>query len=133
MNKMIFFGNDTIDCYPLGTGEIKKILAVSEQKFKKIQKEFQSFLKGVRGRFDARSSPLEANKGEFLKPQRPSEAIIERCVVQDMSKRFRNYAPTNAIYCNTSDYRRWVRVKEWFDQYDPEDKKQKFLKEILIQ
>jgi hypothetical protein len=27
------------------------------------------------------------------------------------------YEPTNAIRCNDADHRRWVRVKEWFDDY----------------
>ena len=25
------------------------------------------------------------------------------------------YEPTNAIHCNDADHRRWVRVKEWFN------------------
>ena len=126
-------GNDTIDCYPLGRGEIKEILVVSEQKFKKIQKEFRSFLKGVQVRFDARSSLLGANKEEIFRPQRPSKAITPEFSSENRTRRFRSYEPTNAIYCNISDYRRWMRVKEWFDQYGPEAEKQKFLKEILIQ
>jgi hypothetical protein len=27
------------------------------------------------------------------------------------------YEPTNAICCNDADHRRWIRVKEWFNEY----------------
>jgi len=27
------------------------------------------------------------------------------------------YEPTRAIACNDADWRRWVRVKEWFNDY----------------
>ena len=27
------------------------------------------------------------------------------------------YEPTNAIRCNDAEHRRWIRVKEWFDDY----------------
>jgi len=30
------------------------------------------------------------------------------------------YEPTNAIRCNDADHRRWVRVKEWFNEYPPD-------------
>jgi hypothetical protein len=30
------------------------------------------------------------------------------------------YEPTNAIRCNDSEHRRWVRVKEWFNEYPTE-------------
>ena len=27
------------------------------------------------------------------------------------------YDPTNAIRCNDAEHRRWVRVKEWFNEF----------------
>jgi hypothetical protein len=27
------------------------------------------------------------------------------------------YEPTNAIRCNDAEHRRWIRVKEWFNEY----------------
>jgi hypothetical protein len=30
------------------------------------------------------------------------------------------YEPTDAIQFNVCDYRRWVRVKEWFNDYNPD-------------
>jgi hypothetical protein len=27
-----------------------------------------------------------------------------------------DYEPTNAIRCNNADHRRWIRVKEWFNE-----------------
>lgn len=38
-------GNDTIDRYPLFCEEIRKIICVKEGIFKRIQKDFRSFLK----------------------------------------------------------------------------------------
>ena len=127
------YGNDTIDCYPLGTEEIKKILVVSKEKFKEIEKNFQAFFKGLDGRLNKRSSLLGANKRQILKPQRASEGITAKFDSEEFTRNFLNYAPTNAIYCNTSDRRRWIRVQEWFAQYGQEVEKQKFPKEILIQ
>jgi hypothetical protein len=31
-----------------------------------------------------------------------------------------DYEPTNAIRCNDADWRRWARVKEWFNEYPSE-------------
>ena len=124
---------DTIDSYPLVKEGIKKILVVSEEKFKEIEKNFQAFFKGLDGRLSKRSSLLEANKGQILKPQRASEGITAKFDSEELTKNFLNYEPTNAIYCNTSDRRRWIRVQEWFAQYSQEAEKQKFPKEMLIQ
>ncbi len=46
MEILVSNGNDTIDCYPSLERGIKKILVVSEQKFKELQKDFKSFFKG---------------------------------------------------------------------------------------
>ncbi|GEM_PF-2759327 len=107
---MLIGGNDTIDCYPLETGEIKKILVVSEQTFKEIQKEFKLFFKGLKSRASQRSLNLETSKGQDFKPK----LSTKEC---NQNKPCRDYEPTNAIYLNSSDWRRWARVKEWFSRY----------------
>ena len=112
-----YFGNDTIDGYPLKEREIKKILVVSEQKFKELQKDFQSFFKGVNDRLTSRSSLLEANKRQIFRPKLPHQTFVPEFDQTESTGHFRGYEPTNAIYCNNSDWRRWVRVKEWFSQY----------------
>ena len=110
-------GNDTIDCYPPLTGEIKKILVVSEQKFQEIQKEFKAFFRGLRGRLKPNSLNVEAPRGQIFKLKPSCEAFAPKFSLKDLTKNFRDYEPTKAIYFNSSDWRRWVRVKEWFSQY----------------
>ena len=104
-------GNDTIDCYPLETGGIKKILVVSEQTFKEIQKEFKLFFKGLKSRASQRSLNLKAPGGQDSKPKLSTKELTNQ------NKHFRDYEPTNAIYLNNSQWRRRVRVKEWFSRY----------------
>ena len=130
---MTFNGNETIDCYPSFKEEIKKILVVSEQTFKKLQKEFRLFFQGLKSRLSQRSSLLRPNRRQILRPQQPPKASGQKIGLRTPLRGFRDYEPTNAIYCNNSDWRRWVRVKEWFSQYGPESDDQKFQKMILIQ
>ena len=111
------FGNDTIDCYPLAKGEIKKILIVSEQKFEELQKEFNLFFKGLEGRISQRPSLREAKTRQILKSQAPSKASGPKIDSEDLVGGFRDYEPTKAIHFNDCNWRRWVRVKEWFSQY----------------
>ena len=110
-------GNETIDCYPLEQREIKKILVLSEQKFKELQKEFKLFFKGLNGRISQRSSLLKPKRRQFLEPQEPRKGSAQKFDSEGHPQRFRDYEPTHAISLNTSDWRRWVRVKEWFSQY----------------
>ena len=124
-------GNDTIDCYPSLERGIKKILVLSEQKFKELQKEFESFFQGLRGRVSQRSSLPGANKRQILKPPSPFKALTSKFDSGDLTKRFGDYEPTNAIYTNTSEYRRWCRVAEWFNQFGPDAKI--FQRPLLIQ
>jgi len=39
---------------------------------------------------------------------------------KDFTRHCQDYEPTNAIYTNTSDYRRWCRVTEWFSHFGPD-------------
>ncbi len=126
---MKFCGNDTIDCYPSLERGIKKILVVNEQKFQEIQKEFKAFFKGVRGQSGQRSLNLGAARGQNLKPKLLSQGFTPK-LIPESPGRHQNYEPTNAIYCNTSDWRRWIRVREWFSQYAQAEESQEI---ILIQ
>jgi len=106
-------GNDTIDPYPLISKEAKRILCITDSTFQKICAKFQAFCRGLAGRPKARSCHLEANKRHFSAPQQP-----------DTDKRhFSDYEPTNAIYFNECDYRRWCRVSEWFKEFGPDAEK----------
>jgi hypothetical protein len=42
-----------------------------------------------------------------------------------------DYEPTNAIYVNECDYRRWCRVNEWFAEFGSEPEKSE--RALLIQ
>ena len=121
-------GNDTIDCYPSLERGIKKILIVSEQKFKELESDLKAFFQGLRGRPVSRSSRLKANSGQILQPQKPSEALSSKF---GSKERFRDYEPTNAIHFNTCEWRRWVRVQEWFSQYAQGAEEKIFLKGVL--
>ena len=110
-------GNGIIDRYPLEPKEINKILIVNELKFKELQKDFQLFFQGLRDRLNQRSSLIEANKGQNLRPQQPLKAFNPEINSESLVRRFRDYEPTAAIYVNECDYRRWCRVTEWFNQY----------------
>ena len=127
---LVEIGNDTIDRYPSLEAEIKKILVVSERKFKELQKDFESFLQGVRGRIHQRSSLLEATRGQIFRPRQPSAASDSRIGSKDFTRHCQDYEPTNAIYTNSSEYRRWCRVNEWFNQFSPDA--EIFKKSLLI-
>ena len=52
-------GNDTIDRYPPACREVGKILCVSEKVFKRIQRDFEAFLRD--------NKPPKAKKPKILK------------------------------------------------------------------
>ena len=132
LQSTTFFRNDTIDCYPLAKGKIRKILIVSGQKFKELQNDFQSFFKGLRDRPATRSSIPGTKNGQILGAPRPSDSF--RAKIDPLPyKQSRDYEPSNAIYCNTSDWRRWIRVKEWFSQYAQHDEQPIFQNVLLTQ
>lgn len=49
------------------------------------------------------------------------EGFLEQKQPNPKKKHYSDYEPSNAIYVNDCDYRRWCRVKEWFDQYSPDN------------
>ena len=114
------YGNDTIDCYPLLEGGIKKILIVGEEKFKELRKDFQAFLQGLRGGRPQRSSLSRATRGQVLRSQQPLVTSDSKIESKGLLRRYQDYEPTNAIYVNECDYRRWCRVAEWFNQFNPD-------------
>lgn len=87
-----------------------KILCITDKTFKDIQASYQVFCRWVSGRLTRRSPHLEPLKEKFLVQKQP---IVNK-------RHFLAYEPSNAIYVNTCDYRRWCRVKEWFNQYGPD-------------
>ncbi len=101
------FGNDTIDPYPLIPAEAAKILCITDETFKNIQQAYQSFCRGLKGRSPKKPLNLGPIKKSFLEQKQPNPK----------KKYFSTYEPSPAIYVNNCDYRRWCRVKEWFNQY----------------
>jgi hypothetical protein len=68
-----------------------------------IYKAFESF---------RRLFKQPAPRKEQAKSLRPKPALkLKRAVFQAA------YEPTKAISCNDAEHRRWVRVKEWFNDH----------------
>jgi hypothetical protein len=95
-------GNDTIDPYPLIPREAEKILCITQATFLNIHRAYQVFQ-------------------EFIKPVtliKPALKIIAPTTHQTIAyQHTHDYQPSNAIYVNECDYRRWCRVSEWFNTY----------------
>ena len=96
------FGNDTIDRYPLCASGAVKILCITPKVWGEIYKAFGAFRRLIKGptprkvleqAHRTKSKGIAKNEGQTA------------------------YEPTNAIRCNDADHRRWVRVKEWFNEY----------------
>ena len=96
-------GNDTIDPYPLIPVEAGKILCITLKTYAEIKQTYKTFRNSIKSKVQR----------IIVEPPRPSEAPLEVGFQRD-------YEPTKAISCNDSDWRRWVRVKEWFNEYGPD-------------
>ena len=109
---LIFHGNDTIDPYPPSCKEIEKILCVSEKTFKAIVKDVEVFFKGIK---------VQAESKSLIKDQ----CLESNELIKPFSSAFKNlpdlghFEPSNIIYLQYTDIRRWRRVNEWFSQYAP--------------
>jgi len=100
-------GNGTIDPYPLIPGEAAKILRITEPMFLWIKDSYKRFRRSLMGRPAKRSSRHEPLRRAPSSPEKP----------KTLKRYFSTYEPTNAIYTNTSDFRRWCRVTEWFNKF----------------
>ena len=111
-------GNDTIDCYPLQhCGEISKILCVSAKTFKAIVKDFEAFFKGTSGQLSPRSFGIEQSRGQNPWLKTEPQTISPKLASTASAEYIRDYEPSNTIYLQYSDIRRWRRVNEWYKQY----------------
>ncbi len=99
MNRPPGFGNDTIDRYPLCGSGVSKILCITPAIESEIYKTFELFQRLFK-------QPA-LRRAKANKPTRKPKKIPFQTV----------YEPTNAIACNDADWRRWTRVKEWFNDY----------------
>ncbi len=112
-------GNDTIDPYPLIPGEAKKILIVKKDIFQELRERYKAFCRSLIVQPVNRSSNRERNKRHFS----------ARNPLKIRPRHLLAYQPSNAIATNECDYRRWCRVKEWFNQFGPEA--EQFERQIL--
>ena len=103
--KGLLSGNDTIDRYPLCASGAVKILCITPKVWGEIYQAFEAFRRLIKG--PAPRKVLE----QAPRTKAKSVAKNERQTV---------YEPTNAIRCNDADWRRWARVKEWFNEYPPD-------------
>ena len=111
------FGNDTIDPYPLISEEATKILCITVKAFTEISRSFKAFRDFIKT-----TVPQKFIKPEFLPaPKNNTQEVNYQS----------DYEPTNAIYVNECNYRRWCRVAEWFNQFNPDA--QKLERTLLIQ
>ena len=101
-----YHGNDTIDPYPLMPWEAKKILCITPKVFALISRAFKTFRRSIKTPYSRKVVNHACNPG------------VKKLMLQTCSQRA--YEPTDAIQCNICDYRRWVRVKEWFNDYNPD-------------
>lgn len=101
------YGNDTIDPYPLIPAEAVKILCITDAIFQALKQQYQAFRQHLVGRPPRKSFNIGQIQKKFLR--------------QNLSNRqpdqFSVYEPSRAIAVNECDYRRWCRVKEWFNQF----------------
>jgi hypothetical protein len=109
-------GNDTIDPYPLFPREARKILIVKNNIFKELAKRYQVFCRNTIGH------PVKT-------PTKSARVKIEP--LKSKARHWSAYEPSGKEYINDYNWRRWVRVKEWFQEFGPNAQQPE--KNILIQ
>ena len=103
-----FLGMIPLIVTPPCTSGVLKILCITPAIGSEIYKAFESFRRLFK-------QPKPRKK--HIKVLRPKLALkLKRTVFQAA------YEPTKAISCNDAEYRRWVRVREWFDDLVDEEK-----------
>jgi len=98
---LFYRGNDTIDPYPLIPAGLNKILCITHDTYTVISLAYQAFRDSIK-----KPVPLE-----IVKP------VQELRITLPESRYQRDYEPSLAIQVNECEYRRWCRVKEWFNTY----------------
>jgi len=93
-----------------------RILCFTSKVWSEIYKTFEAFRRLFKGPI-LRKAPAGNLR---IKPKKETENVY--CQIA--------YEPTRAISLNDADWRRWVRVKEWFNEYfsesDTTEKTKKF-------
>ncbi len=134
IKTILVFGNDTIDPYPLLIpGEAAKILCVTQNVFLQIQVSYRAFCRCLLGRQTKKSFNTEPSRGQNSGLKVAPQTISPKSGPTASAKFFRDFEPSNTIYLQYSDIRRWRRVNEWFNQYAHEATEQIFQKTILIE
>ena len=82
---------------------VLKILCITTTVWSEIHKAFASFQ-----RFFKRHPLRKAGAKDFRTGTKRASKNVLCCGA---------YEPSNAIACNDADWRRWVRVKEWFNDH----------------
>ena len=95
-------GNDTIDRYPLCASGALKILCITPKVWGEIYKTFEAFRRLIK---------VPTPRKVLAQDIRPKSKGAAKDEYQTA------YEPTNAIACNDAEHRRWVRVKEWFNDH----------------
>ena len=95
-----FSGTDTIDRYPLCASGAVKILCITSKVWGEIYQNFEAFRKLIKG-------PAPRKVLEQVPRTKAKRVTDNGCQTA--------YEPTKALSCNDASHRRWVRVKEWFN------------------
>ncbi len=81
----------------------KKILCITQSTFLNISQAYQALRESIK--------PVVIVTKAALK-------TMVSTIHQPITYKYtRDYQPSNAIYVNECDYRRWCRVSEWFNTY----------------
>ena len=98
----VFFGNDTIDSYPLLENmRIEKLLICTTKTFEALKKKFDQFKQQYQ------TKPEKPKKKSPIKLSKPT-VIPEKI--------YHEFQPSNISYVYNSNFWRWRRVNEWFNK-----------------
>ena len=109
-------GNDTIDPYPLFPEEVRKILLIKKNIFEELAARYRDFRASLARQ--AAQTPVKLTRTAVVPPK-------------SQTKRCSAYEPSGKDYINDYNWRRWVRVKEWFHEFGPNAQKPE--KGVLIE
>ncbi len=120
-NFYFFYGNGKIDRYPpLKELKVEKILIFTEKTLKILKREFAEFQK------------LFLKHPKKTRKDQPILRIPNNETSQKAKKRiYHDYQPSHIWATRDSSYWQWRRVKEWFNQYNQDNKPEITLQQIL--